>query len=99
MIIFRGVNIYPGQIDEILSDMEGISSEYNILLERRDGKDFMIVKVERDSAGDPSWDEDIQRHIEKEIKSQIMVSAEVRIVDYGDLPRSERKSKRIYDQR
>ncbi len=99
MIIFRGVNIYPGQIDEILSDMEGISSEYNILLERRDGRDFMIVKVERDSAGDPTWDEDIQRHIEREIKSQIMVSAEVQLVDYGALPRSERKSKRIYDHR
>ncbi|RUM87171.1 MAG: phenylacetate--CoA ligase family protein [Thermodesulfatator sp.] len=99
MIIFRGVNIYPGQIDEILSDMEGISSEYHILLERRDGKDYMIVKVERDSAGDPSWDEDIQKHIAREIKSEIMVSADVQIVDYGTLPRSERKSKRIYDQR
>ncbi len=99
MIIFRGVNIYPGQIDEILSDIEGISSEYHVLLERRDGKDFMMVKVERDSAGDQAWDDDIQRQIEKEIKSQIMVSAEIQIVDYGALPRSERKSKRIYDQR
>ncbi len=99
MIIFRGVNIYPGQIDEILSDIEGISSEYNILLERRGGKDFMIVKVERDSTGDPAWDEDIRNHIAKEIKSQVMVSAEVQIVDYGALPRTERKSRRIYDQR
>jgi len=59
----------------------------------------MIIKVERDSAGDPSYDEEIQADIEKQIKHQIMVSAEVQIVDYGALPRSERKSKRIFDNR
>jgi len=99
MIILRGVNIYPGQIDEILSDVEGISSEYNIILERRDARDFMTIKVERDSAGDPSYDEEIQQAIQKQIKDQIMVSAKVQIVDYGALPRSERKSKRIFDNR
>ena len=99
MIIFRGVNIYPGQIDEILSEIEGISSEYNIIVERRDAKDFMIIKVERDSAGDPAWDDDIKARIQKEIKSKVMISADVDIVDYGTLPRSERKSKRIFDNR
>ena len=99
MIIIRGVNVYPGQIDEILSEVEGISSEYNIILERRDARDYMIIKVERDSAGDPSYDEEIQAGIERQIKHQIMVSAEVQIVDYGALPRSERKSKRIFDNR
>ena len=99
MIIFRGVNIYPGQIDEILSEVDGISSEYNIIVERKDAKDFMIIKVERDSAGDPSWDDDIKAKIQKEIKSKIMISADVQIVDYGALPRSERKSKRIFDNR
>ncbi len=99
MIIFRGVNIYPGQIDEILSEIDGISSEYNIIVERRDAKDFMIIKVERDSAGDPAWDDDIKAKIQKEIKSKVMISADVQIVDYGALPRSERKSKRIFDNR
>ena len=99
MIIFRGVNIYPGQIDEILSEIEGISSEYNIIVERRDARDFMIIKVERDSAGDPAWDDDIKARIQKEIKSKVMISADIQIVDYGALPRSERKSKRIFDNR
>jgi len=47
MFIFRAVNIYPGQIDHILSSMEGVGSEYQIHLERReDGKDYMTIKVE-----------------------------------------------------
>ncbi len=99
MIIFRGVNIYPGQIDEVLSDIDGISSEYNITLERRDSKDFMIIKIERDPQGDPAWDEEISSKIKKMIKNQIMISPEIQIVDYGALPRSERKSKRIFDNR
>ncbi len=99
MIIVRGVNIYPGQIDEILSAMEGISSEYVIELDRRGGKDYMLVKVERDPSCDSEDDQELEEKIASEIKSKIMVSAQVRIVDYGDLPRSERKSKRVYDRR
>jgi len=99
MIIVRGVNIYPGQIDEILSQMEGISSEYNVILERRDAKDYMTIKVERATDGDPGLDEKVRSNIQAQIKSRIMVSANVQIVDYGSLPRSERKSKRIFDNR
>ncbi len=99
MIIFRGVNIYSGQIDEILSEISGISSEYNIILERRSGKDFLLVKVERDANGDWAMDEEVQERIKQRIKKTIMVSAEVRITDYGTLPRSERKSKRVFDRR
>lgn len=99
MIIFRGVNIYPGQIDELLSRVPGISSEYNIRLERRDGKDFMTVSVERDPAAGPEADGMLAAKIEEQIRNQILVSAQVRVVGYGDLPRSEKKSKRIYDER
>ncbi len=99
MIIFRGVNIYPGQIDEILSAVEGVSSEYNITIDRRGGKDFMLVRVERAIEGDPSWDEETEAEIRRGIKEEIMVSAEVQIVDYATLPRSERKSRRVFDRR
>ncbi|MCJ7594954.1 MAG: phenylacetate--CoA ligase, partial [Desulfobacterales bacterium] len=48
MIIFRAVNIYPGQIDSLLSGIRGIGSEYQIFLDRKeDGKDYMALKVER----------------------------------------------------
>ncbi|GAB6061533.1 phenylacetate--CoA ligase family protein [Deferrisoma palaeochoriense] len=99
MFIYRAVNIYPGQIDEILSEVPGVSSEYNIVLERRQGRDYMTIFVERDPAGDPLKDERIEAEIEHRIKSQIMVSAEVRVVDYASLPRSEKKSKRVFDKR
>ena len=99
MFIYRAVNIYPGQIDEILSEVPGVSSEYNIVLERKFGRDYMTIYVERDPAGDPLKDEQIEADIEHRIKSQIMVSAEVKVVDYASLPRSEKKSKRVFDKR
>lgn len=100
MIIFRAVNIYPGQIDHVLSGIPGIGSEYQIILDRKaDGKDYMTVKVERDQAGDRMRDAEVMKGIAAEIKKQILVSAGVEIVDYGALPRSERKSKRVFDNR
>lgn len=99
MIIFRGVNIYPGQIDEILSTISGISSEYVIELDRVEGRDYMLIKVERDPANDSGEDPYLEELIASEIKARIMVSPQVRVVDYGALPRSQRKSKRIFDNR
>jgi phenylacetate-CoA ligase len=100
MFIFRAVNIYPGQIDHILSKIRGVGSEYQIHLDRRDdGKDYMTVKVERAGWNDPSGDRPLAGTIEEEIKKQILVSGMVEIVDYGTLPRSERKSKRVFDNR
>ncbi len=100
MFIFRAVNIYPGQVDHVLSGMEGIGSEYQIILERRNhGKDYMILKVERDQRSTPDRDSELSRLIGEEIKNQILVTAQVEIVDYGTLPRSERKSKRVFDNR
>ena len=100
MIIFRATNIYPGQIDHVLSGIEGIASEYQIILDRRaDGKDYMLLKVERDPVVEHSQDETLEKRIGQEIKKQVLVSSDVEIVDYGSLPRSERKSKRVFDNR
>ena len=100
MVIFRAVNIYPGQIDEILSEIPDIGCEYQVVLDRRDdGRDYMTVRLECLEDMDPSGREEITKRIAQEIKNQIMVSCEVEIVDYCSLPRSERKSKRIYDNR
>lgn len=100
MFIFRAVNIYPGQIDYILSKTKSIGSEYQIHLNRaEDGKDYMTVKVERVEGGDPSRDPVLANTIEEEIKKQILVSGKVEIINYGTLPRSERKSKRVFDNR
>jgi len=100
MFIFRAVNIYPGQIDHILSNIADVGSEYQIHLDRKeDGKDYMTVKVERAEDGHPSGDAALAKTVEEEIKKQILASGKVEIVDYGTLPRSERKSKRVFDNR
>lgn len=100
MFILRAVNVYPGQIDHILSRTRGVGSEYQIHLERKeDGKDYMTIKVERAEGTSPSEDSALARTIEEEIKKQILVSGRVEIIDYGSLPRSERKSKRVFDHR
>jgi phenylacetate-CoA ligase len=100
MFIIRGVNIYPSQVDTIVSGMPGTGSEYQIILERKqDGKDYMSVKLERANGADPSKDEALRKNLENEIKKNILVSGAVTIVEYGALPRSERKSKRVFDYR
>ena len=100
MIIFRAVNIYPGQVDHVLSGIEGIGSEYQIVLQRKeDGRDYMTLKVERDQGIESSRDSELGVKIADEIKKQILVSTSIEMVEYGFLPRSERKSKRVFDHR
>jgi phenylacetate-CoA ligase len=101
MFIFRAVNIYPSHIDQILSHIDSVGSEYQVILNRlENGKDSMLIKVER--AGDVASGHDdgpIIKAIERDIKKQIMVSCDVEVVDYAALPRSERKTKRVFDNR
>jgi len=100
MIIFRAVNIYPGQIDHVLSGVEGIGSEYQIHLHRgEDGRDYMTIKVERGEGVESSSDSETRRHISDEIKKQIMVSAKVELADHGSMPRTGKKSQRVFDTR
>lgn len=99
MFIFRAVNVYPGQVADILSRTDGVSCEYNVVLTRDQGKDFLRVIVERDPDADPAGDGAVAVRIEDRIKKDIMVAADVDVVDYAALPRSERKSQRVFDKR
>jgi phenylacetate-CoA ligase len=100
MIIFRAVNIYPGQIDEVLSPISDAGCEYQVHLTRKDdGKDYMTIRLECCDDLDPSQKSALAVKVQTEIKKKIMVSCEVDIVDYCSLPRSERKSKRFFDIR
>jgi phenylacetate-CoA ligase len=100
MIIFRAVNIYPGQIDHVLSGIDGIGSEFQIILDRKeDGRDYMTCKVECDDGVYPDQVSEVRKRIVTEIKKQILVSVNIELVEYGTLPRSERKSKRVFDNR
>jgi len=100
MFIIRGVNIYPSQIDGILATQEGIGSEYQIHLARKDdGKDYMTIRVERLEGLTAENDKRAAAKIESAIKKGILVSGAVEIVDYHSLPRTERKARRVFDNR
>lgn len=100
MIIFRGVNIYPGQIDHVLSQIPGVGSEYQIhLFRREDGRDVMLLRVEHTSDDSPDADRQLVELITAEIRQQILIRTHVELVEYGSLPRTERKSKRVFDNR
>ncbi len=100
MIIFRAVNIYPGQIDSTLSQIDDVSSEYQIVLERRDdGKDYMTLRVECREGTDNVQYPEIERKVAAAVKKAVLVSCDVEVAAYRSLPRSERKSKRVFDNR
>lgn len=99
-IKFRGVNIYPSNIDTILSAVPGLGSEYQIHLTRDDaGRDSMKLVVERAEGVDAKRGPELIHEAGHQIKKQLMVSAELELVDYSSLPRSERKSQRVFDSR
>ncbi|MBI5343200.1 MAG: phenylacetate--CoA ligase [Deltaproteobacteria bacterium] len=100
MVVFRGVNIYPGQVDEVLSQVNGAGSEYQSHFTRReDGKDYMTLKVERATQAAQISDGALSGEISREIKRNLMISCAVEILPYGSLPRSERKTRRTFDDR
>ena len=100
MFIYRAVNIYPSQIDHVLSRLDGIGSEFQIYLKQREsGRDMMLIKAEREAGSKNADDDQLAEQVATEIRRKILVRCQVEIVDYGSLPRTERKSKRVFDLR
>jgi phenylacetate-CoA ligase len=100
MFIVRAVNIYPGQIDHVLSQVSELGSEFQVHLERRkDGRDYMILKLERRPRLGADQNEAIAQRVARDIRQHILVSPEIEILDHGSLPRTERKSTRVFDHR
>ncbi len=100
MFKFRGVNIYPSSIDRLLSEVPGLGSEYQVHLSRDDaGRDHMLLRVERGEGVEPGRADELGREVRYLIKHKLMVTPDVDVTPYGELPRSERKSKRVFDTR
>lgn len=96
MMKIKGVNVFPSQIEEILKDFKEISSEYQIRISHLDGKDTMRIYVE--TTGDVDFN-DLSGRIALEVKSRIGFMPLVKVVEVGVLPRSEKKTKRVIDER
>jgi len=99
MFIFRGVNIYPGQIGSVLESFPDLSAEYQISLTRRDGLDHMAVSVERAPEASVGDAEQMAKAVATEIRKHILVRSDVKVLAPGELPRSFAKTKRVQDER
>lgn len=96
MVKVKAVNIYPGQIDELLKDIQGVSSEYNVLITNENGKDvvYLNFEVEKGASIDA-----LEKEVAYQFKSRIGISIYAQGGRIGSLPRSEKKSVRITDER
>ncbi len=102
MLIIRGVNVFPSQIEEVLLKMPGVSPHYMIVVDRVNSTDRLEVQVEltEEMFSDTVSDiEKIQGKITEQIKSVVGVAAIVKLVPPKSIPRSEGKAKRIIDNR
>lgn len=100
VVIFRGVNVYPGQFDEILGTIGGLGSEFQVVLDHgEDGRDHMVIRVERSEERGPLDDSALIKAVVTAIKHALLFTCEVDILPYGELPRSERKTRRMFDNR
>ncbi len=97
MVKVKGVNIFPGQIDDLLKEIEGASSEYQVFIEHADGKDRMTVFVETELGEEEriTFETTLKEHF----KTRIGVGIVPKAVVLGELPRSEKKTTRIFDYR
>jgi phenylacetate-CoA ligase len=96
MVKVKGVNIYPGQIDEVLKNVEGVSSEYLTTVDHQDGKDCISLAFEILSGVDTY---DVEAEVKRQFKSRVGLSIIPIAGPIGSLPRSEKKSVRIIDRR
>lgn len=96
MVKVKGVNIFPSQIDEMLSGIAGASSEYQFMIDHLNGKDICTLFVE---ARPEANRYELEREIQETFKYKIGILVNVKPVEIGDLPRSEKKSTRMFDNR
>ena len=96
MMKIKGVNVFPSQIEEVLKEFPELSSEYQIRISHLDGKDTMRIYVETDGSVDFV---ELSKRIAERVKSRIGFTPLVKVVEIGVLPRSEKKTKRVIDER
>ncbi len=102
MLVIRGVNVFPSQIEEVLLKIPGVAPHYMLVVDRVNSTDRLEVQVEltEDMFSDTVSDiEKIHNRIKEQIKSVVGVAGVVKLVPPKSIPRSEGKAKRIIDNR
>ncbi len=98
MFKVHGVNMFPSQVEELIGTVDGVSSEYKIDIAHDDEKNRDIIILTVEAEGRVNFDRtgDTIKNI---FKSKIGVTPKVTVVSVGTLPRSEKKTKRVFDHR
>lgn len=102
MLIIRGVNVFPSQVEHVLMGVDGVEPHYQIVVDREGNLDTMQVQVEV-SEGVFSDEirvlENLTKHIQTEIKDLLGVTCKVKLVEPKTIQRSEGKAQRVIDKR
>lgn len=96
MMKIKGVNVFPSQIETVLREFTELSSEYQIRISHLEGKDTMRLYVETNGTVDFT---ELAERISEKVKSRIGFTPLVKVVEIGVLPRSEKKTRRVIDER
>jgi len=100
MLIIRGVNVYPTQIEEQILALPELTPHYQIEVSKQGHLDRVVISVEHSSGVSPEAKNDRWRQqLSERIKMYVGISAEIEIAPPGSLPRSEGKARRVIDQR
>jgi phenylacetate-CoA ligase len=102
MLIIRGVNVFPSQIESVLMNIEGVEPHYLLIVDRQGTLDTLEVHVEVNEKVFSDEVKNLQslgRRIEKEIKDLLGVNAGVKLVEPKTIQRSEGKAQRVIDKR
>jgi phenylacetate-CoA ligase len=102
MLIIRGVNVFPSQIESVLMNIKGVEPHYLLFVDRKGNLDTLDVHVEVNEKVFSDEVKDLQalgRKIEKEIKDLLGVTAGVKLVEPKTIQRSEGKAQRVIDKR
>ncbi len=102
MLIIRGVNVFPSQIEHVLMSVEGVEPHYQIIVDRQGALDMMEVQVEVSEeifSDEIKVLEGLAKRIEQDLKETLAVSCKVKLVEPRTIQRSEGKAKRVIDKR
>jgi phenylacetate-CoA ligase len=99
MLIIRGVNVYPSQIEAVLVGRPGVAPHYLIVVERRGHLDQVTLEVEAEPGVGDELHAQIEREVGHHVKSMIGITTDVRVRRPGEIPRSQGKAVRVRDLR
>lgn len=102
MLIIRGVNVFPSQIESVLLKYSEIEPHYMIYVDRIDNLDIMEVQIEMNSSffsDEVRKIESLEKKLRHEIESTLGISAKIKLVEHKSIQRSEGKAKRVVDKR